>query len=301
MVDGFLDGQPGKDRPWPWLDDAHFKRIRRLGGMVGSEIHYQPERMSGFADAGTLIAQCEGARRSFASGIALVSGRLRSGRGRFRRFWHAPEGGLWLTLVLVNTFLPEVARFLPLAVGLACVETAHWFGLRESRLKWVNDLHVGGRKLGGVLVESIQGEWSGEEYLLVGIGINVANRGFPQDLAEIACSMADFLEAPPEVEEVGVALIAHLRLAVGLLLDEERLWLDGGRLDQPVAPRLLSRYRMLCDSVGCRVRFGYNLQEKQEGTGVVAGIADDGALRLALPDGSELSLHAGEISYDDEG
>ena len=97
--------------------------------------------------------------RSRPIGTAVVADHQKAGRGRLGRLWEAPPG----TALLVSCVLP----FHPLAPLAAGVAAAVACGPRV-RLKWPNDLLLGGRKLGGILVEA-----SGRR-CVVGIGINLS-------------------------------------------------------------------------------------------------------------------------------
>lgn len=250
-------------------------------------------------EARRLIASHEEEQRSFPSGLTIVADSLTAGKGRFRRPWHAPIGGIWLTLVLVNTLLPENARLLPLAAGVACCETMRQFGI-DAQVKWVNDVHVQGRKAAGILLETVFGQSSGEEYVLIGAGINVNNRDFPPELDAIAVSMAQILGGELDLEAVACDLLAKFAWYIGLLYRQEECTLAER---QPLAAfaggGLLDRWRQLSDSIGRRVQFGYDVQQQPQFTARVLGLDDDGGLRLLVEDGVEISEYAGEIIYLD--
>jgi BirA family biotin operon repressor/biotin-[acetyl-CoA-carboxylase] ligase len=96
--------------------------------------------------------------------VAAVS--QRSGRGRLRRPWVSPPGNLYVTVRL--PFLPrEWREVASLGCGFFAAEALAGLGA-EALVKWPNDLLLGGRKLGGILVEE-----RGED-CLAGIGINLA-------------------------------------------------------------------------------------------------------------------------------
>jgi BirA family biotin operon repressor/biotin-[acetyl-CoA-carboxylase] ligase len=124
-------------------------------------------------------------------GSLVVAARQTGGRGRLGRGWASPEGGLYLSLVL----RPDDAmlRRLPatLLAGVAVAEAADRFlsGARAD-LKWPNDVHVGGKKLAGIL-----GELSKDargHVLVLGVGINVATRldQLPDDVRGLATSLS---------------------------------------------------------------------------------------------------------------
>ena len=92
-----------------------------------------------------------------------------------------------------RSFLPLVCRFLPLAAGLAAADAIRAVSALAVDLRWPNDLLIGPRKTGGILVEArIHSKGLPNAvvpYAVVGIGINVHQRAFPPDLATPATSL----------------------------------------------------------------------------------------------------------------
>lgn len=100
-----------------------------------------------------------------------------AGRGRRGREWISPFGAnLYLSLAWSFPQWPRQLTALPLAVGVACARALREVGLNTVGLKWPNDLHVNGRKLGGILIEH-RAEAGGPCRVIIGIGINVAMTG----------------------------------------------------------------------------------------------------------------------------
>jgi len=141
-------------------------------------------------------------------------------------------GGLYLTAVLPYTGDPVASRGFALAVGWAVRATLRRAGVVDVRLRWPNDLMIGTRKVGGILVE--QGE---KNTLLVGLGLNISNQPWRADptLSEIAGRLVDMRggEALPDHAELATRLLraiarahlifAHKRLA-GLTPILNRCW-----------------------------------------------------------------------------
>lgn len=273
--------------------------IFRHGAVVGSCIERFARLPRGMDLARQRIAACEAAGRSFASGLVILAEELDGGCGRFRREWHAPAGGLWMTLVLVNTLLPEASRLYPLAAGIACCEAVCHL-LPAARLKWVNDVHIGSRKIAGILIETMIGPRYGEEYVIIGMGVNVNNLGFPAALQGRAGSMRDLLGQEIDLDLFAARLLAKLAWNIGLLHYEEARRLGLGSETEPGDHPLVRRFRELSDTVGRWVSFGFNVQEKPQFEARVLGIDPTGGLLLQLVDSPEPLLeHAGEIVYLD--
>ena len=91
------------------------------------------------------------------AGTVIVADTQSEGRGRQGRSWESSLGGLYMTALLEAG--PHV-NLMPLVAGVAVVETIRdGFGV-EAMLKWPNDMLIGGRKVGGVLLDA---DWSGDE------------------------------------------------------------------------------------------------------------------------------------------
>lgn len=112
------------------------------------------------------------ARAGAEHGTVVLAGEQSAGRGRERREWQSPRGGIWLTLV-ARGLGPRNLEVLPLRIGIAAAEALEAFTSERIGLKWPNDLFLGAGKLGGVLVEA---RWRGEQldWAAVGIGINLS-------------------------------------------------------------------------------------------------------------------------------
>ncbi|AEB94385.1 MULTISPECIES: biotin--[acetyl-CoA-carboxylase] ligase [Metallosphaera] len=98
-------------------------------------------------------------------------------RGRYRRAWYSPKGGLWVTYVIKDFNVEEIA-LTTLRVALAIRSVLSKYV--NSTIRWPNDVVVNGKKISGVLVESsVQGSSS---VGFIGFGINSNVSVFPQDI-----------------------------------------------------------------------------------------------------------------------
>jgi BirA family biotin operon repressor/biotin-[acetyl-CoA-carboxylase] ligase len=139
-------------------------------------------------------------------GDAYVAEVQRAGRGRLGRAWESQRGDLFCSVVVCPSLAPERLPSLALAAAVAARATVGAFGCAEARLKWPNDLLVGERKLGGILVEGV---FVGERLAgcVVGVGINLAldPAALPPEVAARATSLRALglaVPAPPVVAEV---------------------------------------------------------------------------------------------------
>lgn len=272
--------------------------VFRYGGFVGSviECHHQLPRAMDHARAH--IAAVEAAGGSVANGMVILADTMQRSKGRFTRSWHAPEGGVWGCLVHASSLLDPAKRFVPLAVGVACCETVRAMGGELATLRWVNDVLFGEKKVAGFLVEGYSGPRYGDEYHLVGFGINVNNSTFPEELQGMATSLADELGRELDLTRFTALFLAKLAWNFGLLYHEEACQLADGSFSGPEGNhQLLANWRSLSDSVGQRVVFGFDVMTSPQYEATVIGVEADGGLKMRFDDGSTTIEHSGEIRY----
>ena len=144
-----------------------------------------------------------------------------SGRGRMARRWYsAPGSGLWFSVVLRPGRPAAAVVALPLATGAAVGAALDRFAPGSIRLKWPNDVLLGGRKVAGILVEA-QTHGGVVDHVVVGIGINLRRprEGFDAEIGETAAALAEVAPgaSPPavlaavleELENAYEELLAH--------------------------------------------------------------------------------------------
>jgi len=284
-------------------------KIFRYGAMVGHTIEHLEQVPRGMDWARQLILRAEEADLSFPSGTVILADEMLRSKGRFKRSWYAPRGGLWMTLVMVNTLLPESNLLVPMAAGVACCEALRSYGI-AAHIKWVNDVLVGGKKISGILTETFSGSRFAEEYVLVGIGINVNNDEFPAELSGQATSAKSWFNKEISLPEMAARLLVKLRWNIGLLYYEEAKHLEfhGGigkrnetRADNMLEDEhlLLEKYKSLADIFNRRVLFGFDVQKAPRFEAKVVGLDGSGGLILELDDTSRIVQHSGEIIYLD--
>lgn len=142
---------------------------------------------------------------------AVRADRQTAGRGRFQRQWVSDEGGLWLSAVVPTGSLGGAMKLLPLLAGLAVCRAAAQIGLSQLRMRWPNDVMIGGHKLAGILIDQPRPETA-----VVGIGLNVTNQPerIEPALANHVARLADFLAHPPSPHELALRLLCELRAVV---------------------------------------------------------------------------------------
>lgn len=213
-------------------------------------------------------------------GTVVVADYQAAGRGRRGRRWEAAPGQSLLCTILVRPRL--AAGHWPaysLATAVAVAESLARTAALAARLKWPNDVHVAGRKIAGILLESrIAGDASAA-VIAIGIGVNLAQRAFPAGLTARATSV---------VIEAGRVVPRDTMLAAVLsAFDEWR-----GRLEGEGMAPVRARWLALAETIGRRVSI--------DGvSGVAVDLDPDGA--LVLEDGGRRHrVVAGEAAEEGE-
>jgi BirA family transcriptional regulator, biotin operon repressor / biotin---[acetyl-CoA-carboxylase] ligase len=136
-----------------------------------------------------------------------------AGRGRRGRAWLAPPGGA-ICLSLSWTFreVPQDLSALGLVIGVCALRALRELGVGAAALKWPNDLVIGERKLGGVLIE-LRAEATGPACVVVGIGLNVAlGAALLKRIADSGTAATDLANAgltAPSRNAVAAALVSE--------------------------------------------------------------------------------------------
>jgi BirA family biotin operon repressor/biotin-[acetyl-CoA-carboxylase] ligase len=272
--------------------------IGRYGAFVGSVIECHSSLPRAMDYARDLITKTVQAGRSVASGTVILAETMSRSKGRFTRHWHAPAGGLWGCMIHANTLLPQSRQFVSLATGLACCEAVREVGVEQALLRWVNDVLVDERKLAGFLVESYTEPVHGEEFTLVGFGINVNNCSFPTELTASSISLKQILAKEVVLAEFTALFLARLAWNFGLLYHEEAREIRGESFCGKEGKHLLLERWLACsDTVGKRVVYGFDVMTAPQYQAEVLRVDDDGGLVLRLDDGYENKEYSGEIRY----
>lgn len=273
--------------------------VGRYGSFVGSHIESHLFLERAMTHGRKKIRETAAAGKSFRNGTVILADSMGASKGRFSRVWHAPAGGVWGCLIHANTLLPGYRSFIPLAAGLACCEAVRESGVERATVRWVNDVLVDGRKLAGFLVETFTEEESGEEYNLVGFGININNNRFPDELSSTAVSLAELLGREIDLPSFTTLFLSRLAWYFGLLHYEEARDLrgDGDSGQGSREHLLLGRWKELSDTIGRRVLYGFDVMEAPQYKGKVLGIDPSGGLIIRLDDGFVKTEYSGEVRY----
>jgi BirA family biotin operon repressor/biotin-[acetyl-CoA-carboxylase] ligase len=151
--------------------------------IFAGHLHFSPVTDSTNTDA------LEAARAGAPHGSVWFADKQLAGRGRGDHTWHSAAGeGLYVSVLLRPRIPAARLPLLPLAAGLAAADAIHAVSGLNVDLRWPNDLLIGPRKAGGILVEA-NTKSSMVSFAVIGIGINVHQRIFAPDLSTPATSL----------------------------------------------------------------------------------------------------------------
>ena len=213
-------------------------------------------------------------------GPVVVAAAQTAGRGRSGKSFLSPAGtGLYMSVLLRPQLAMGDALLITTAAAVAVAHAVERVAAVTAQIKWVNDVYVDGKKVGGILTEgALDLENGGLRYAILGIGINICPPagGFPPELAPIAGALT---------ETGGEALRAPLAAAV---LDEF-FALYPHLTEKPFYDDYVSRSLLTGRQIEV-LRGGMHLPA------TALGIDRDLHLRVRYADGSEENLAAGEVS-----
>jgi len=209
-------------------------------------------------------------------GTVVISERQRKGRGRQRRHWVSPPGGIYLSCILKPDIEPkEVAKITLVAAVAVCVSVREITGA-QAMIKWPNDILISRKKVCGILTE-MKAEQDKVDFLVVGIGINVttAVRCLPKGATSLA------RESEQEVSKVALTkkVLEHIEEYLGKFKDEG-------------FSSIRAEWHRYSTTIGHYVRVQCH-DERIEGEAL--DVDEDGALVIRLDNGFQKRVLSGDV------
>ncbi len=209
------------------------------------------------------------------SGTAVLAEEQTAGHGRFGRPWHSARGeGLYVSVVLRLDVAPADLPVVTLALGLAVADAISSVASVTCDLRWPNDVLVGEKKVAGILTELHGGA------VVAGIGINVNQTAFPEEIAAIATSLRICSGQPHSLERLLDVMLSKIGEHTSLLCSDGR---------EPVL-RLFSE----ASSYVCGRRVAVEMAGG-EIEGVTDGLDSSGFLLLRRDNGERVTILAGGV------
>jgi len=220
------------------------------------------------------------AARGADEGLCVIARRQTAGRGRHGRVWASPEGaGLYFSVVLRPRFETRFFPLVTLTAAIAVHDALETLYPIECDIKWVNDIHVGGKKICGILAEA--SETKKGAAIVVGIGINLKSDNFPPEISEIATSIEAETGTAPDAEILLQNLTGKLSHFYDML---------GGESGAEKIRREWTRRSSYAAGKSVKIT-----TENEIIRGTTRGIETDGALRVETENGEIRVVRAGDV------
>ena len=215
-------------------------------------------------------------------GTLVIADRQNAGKGRRGRSWESPEGtSIYMTILLRPDMMPVKAPQMTLLMAIAATKGIGQVAGLEARIKWPNDnVSLSGKKLCGILTE-MSAEIDYINYVVIGIGVNVNQDSFPQEIKERATSLCLELGHKVQRSQLIAAIMESFEECYEKFMETEDL------------SGLMEAYNSLLVNRGREVKI---LEPGHEYEAVAMGINETGELIVKTADGQEKEIFAGEVS-----
>jgi BirA family biotin operon repressor/biotin-[acetyl-CoA-carboxylase] ligase len=265
---------PDPSSPWSDLTRPPLSAARLRRALVADGTWRELEVVSSTASTNAdLNAR---ARAGEPAGYVLIAEEQTAGRGRLDRSWQAPaRSSLLMSVLLRPRPAPAGWTLLPFVAGVAVAEAVRAVGHLPAELKWPNDVLVGGRKLGGILVERV------DSAVVVGIGVNVSLRS-----AELPVPTATSVALAGGVADREVLAKEVLRALARRF--------DAWQAADGASSSILPAYREICATIGWNVTV--QLPGGESVDGLVSAVDDTGRLVVMSDDGAT-AVSAGDVVH----
>ena len=212
------------------------------------------------------------------NGTTVITLKQEQGKGRRGKSWiSARNEGLWMSILLKPEVEPKDASKITLITGLSVCQTLKELGFNAS-IKWPNDVIINNKKVCGILTE-MNTQIERVDFVIVGVGININNESFPEELMDIAISlkMADGVGEKRSI----VAYKVLNNFEKNYLLFEEKGFSS-----------LKAKYEENCITLNKDVE----VLSKNNFSGQAVRIDENGELVVKKMDGTEETVFSNEVS-----
>lgn len=213
------------------------------------------------------------------SGTVILAEQQTAGKGRLGRSFSSPSaGGIYMSVILRPTAEIETSLLITSAAAVAVSRAVKDVTGAETQIKWVNDVYLNGKKLVGILTEATMDcEARTIDSLVLGIGVNVLDVGFPPEIEDVATSLERELHRR----------FSRSMLIGGILNELQAVWKDIG------TKSFLEEYRRRSFLIGRRINV---ISPVKTEPGTALDINDMGHLIVKMDSGEIRKLNSGEVS-----
>lgn len=204
-----------------------------------------------------------------------------AGRGRLGRAWQSKNGvGLWLSMLLRPQISPQSAAMLTQVSAFAMQQAILDVAKVETQIKWPNDIVYGDKKLCGILTE-MASEVGAVQYIVIGVGLNVAQQRFDKSIKDIAISLRQITGSAIDRKRLLVAFIDKFEHYYNEFLQDQDL------------RAIVSTLNNLSSVVGKQI---WVINGDDKAAAKAEAIDQLGRLEVVDDNGQHRYLHYGEVS-----
>lgn len=212
----------------------------------------------------------------------ICANKQTAGKGREDRKWHSPEGNLYLTIIIPKTNSLEVMSQLSFVTSLAIHKSLKnifkEYGLnKDIKLKWPNDVLVDDKKISGILIEAPS---LCEEYILVGVGLNISSHPDLQD------------KPTTSLKNEGVDIISNINIT-NMFMNEFNRYYKKWLIDDfiPIRDEWIKNAQNIGKLISVNTRFS-------RVSGKFIDIDLSGSIRLKISSGQIFTINTGEVFFE---
>lgn len=211
------------------------------------------------------------------SNVVICADTQTRGRGRFKRKWHSPNGGLWMSILLKPKNIGNI-HYLTFASAVAVAESIKKITNVDTNIKWPNDVHYKKKKLCGILTEGLFGK---DSYIAVGIGLNLNQTRFPAEIKNAATSLRNIKKKPIDIKKIMDSIIG------------EFLFLYNNHYNKNNFKKILHIWKKYCDTIG---KDAIICTKTKKIYGRVLDVDKDCSLLLKLKNNKIIKIAEGDIN-----
>lgn len=216
-------------------------------------------------------------------GHTVIAEQQTAGKGRQGKKFHSPVNqGLYMSVIVRPKLSLDHALLITACAAVSVAKAIELVSGLDCKIKWVNDIYVGGKKICGILTEASVGiEQSGLDYAVIGIGVNVSNTLFPKELETVATSIRAETDKSVSRSRLAAEILNSLEYHMARITGEE----------------LMDEYRRRSMLIGKRIAI---LREETPEQVSCTGVDNMGRLLVRHDDGSEEALSSGSVLMEGE-
>lgn len=211
------------------------------------------------------------------SNVIVIADVQTKGRGRFKRKWHSDSGGLWMSILLKPKDIDNL-QYLTFAAAVAVAKSIKKITKLNTNIKWPNDVNYKSKKLCGILTEGIFGK---ENYAVVGIGLNVNQDKFPNEIKDVASSLKIIKKQTIDIKKITQKIISEFFVLYNSYYNKSK------------CNNILKTWKRYCDTINKNVIVNTTAKIIK---GKAIGVDKDCSLLLKLKNNEVIKIIEGDVS-----